>query len=1696
METHRTLPQLFQWLLLFVLFFFPVEFFGQTTVTYDSSSPGTGTWTVPVGVTSVTVEIWGAGGAGGGSNSNNQGGSGGGAGAYSRKIYTVVPLSNFTYTVGVAGVGVVGGAGLDGTASSATNAGVSIVADGGRGGEREKGAPGTGGTAVGGDLNFPGASGGMGGTGVNGTNAGGDGGDAPNGGSGGEGIEGGTGLFGANYGGGGGGGERAGGSAMAGGNGGSGAVSFTYIPPVVRVSGSGTAIADMDVTPDPTDWTDFETINNRQYEILNNTGTDITLNAVVISGADAADFSVQSFTAGTVVTAMGGTDYYEILFSPAIGCVDGTPKNATITITYDGATTHTYDIRATCYSATIDVTGNTNPVVDGAGLVDVSASNNTDFGNVPMNFLETRTFVINNGGTSPLQVNSVSVSGSPNFSVSSGAGAAIVTGNSTGSFAILYDPNELTTDSATVSVNTDLGVYSFVVAGTGTDNVIVPGCLGNPGDCNELADSSFDSNFTGWTFSGWTDAVENGYNAALFNQKTGDTGPGVHASMLQNLSGLDPNSSTLLVKFKVKVVVQPCNATGRRFDLNVKFGGTTYLTLNLLDTNLDASLSLQNGGILVATDLEEIRTWFSANGCANVNRVDDFTTIYLSIPKGVATTGDLEFTIENTGTTGATQFHQMDIFMGEVSATSNGGACGFTWFNAGSTGLNDAERVASWLDDSVSSNAATQTVDANRPTVEFNGASHFNFNPSLSFDGDDYLQGVDGYSSATQFVVFKHTSVSSGTPSMTLIGTRATDDNADRSGLKIGDFSSSISSELYGTLRGTTAAGYAVGGGSGTILNGILHSTIETVVSPAIPASWTIMRNGTEESRVTGGVGYQNWAESDFIIGASPTLADYSTVTDYFTGNIAEILIYASTLSTAETQKIQTYLAIKYGITLGHNYVSGAGNTIYDVSSYNNRIFGIGQESCQSLHQRQSQSQDDADTNEIMLTMGYNSIIGDTNSSANGNDVPDDSFVVIGDDNADRTAWTVSPDTAADAAVSLLIESERIDREFKVQVTGNPTSDVRIVLDAAKIPAIAGDERIAMVIAETPADIKNATFSGTPNLILPMTKNTDGSSIYVNDYMVDVDFSGYTTAYFTFIKYEDCYTELICSGTPTTWDGASWSNGTPDETTPVILAGAYDTAVNGNFSCCTLNLTTGILSIGSGDMVDVQHDITNNTSITIADGGDLLQYYDGAVNSGSGGVSLTRVSQPMYLGDYTYWSSPMSNYNLSGIPKNRSYIWNAQNGYWSYVVSGTMTPGTGYIVMTNNASKVTPVATTANFTGTINNGRILSNIFLVNSKWNLLGNPYPGALSAEEFILYNHAAGNTTGGLYFWTHNTRISNYNTEGLNGYFTETDYAVFTLAGGVGTGTGTVAVSIAVDNLDNEGLDISYGGNTFPPLNSIASGQAFFVEGLVNGTATFRNCMRVTSAGNNTNFYRSSKPTQNTGSDRFWIDVANQTGSFKRMLMGYFRGASDGFDNLYDANILSGSNQVEIYMLIDDAGSDQDRKLTIQGKKQFSKDDVIKVGFKLAETGGQLNVINLPKAEGIFVDMDIYLEDKLTQKIHNLKEGAYSFTSEAGEFNDRFVIRFTDKINNNDGDKKGHDSKESNVVVVSNGDDIIINVRKGELHKIKIHTVSGKVIYDQKKLDGVEYAISDIKAENNVLIVTVYLKEGKTETVKIIH
>lgn len=80
-----------------------------------------------------------------------------------------------------------------------------------------------------------------------------------------------------------------------------------------------------------------------------------------------------------------------------------------------------------------------------------------------------------------------------------------------------------------------------------------------------------------------------------------------------------------------------------------------------------------------------------------------------------------------------------------------------------------------------------------------------------------------------------------------------------------------------------------------------------------------------------------------------------------FKGNISEILVYNRVLSGKETQKVASYLGIKYGISLSQfeskNYLNSKGETIWDIDKhkgFDSSITGVGRDDASGLLQLKS----------------------------------------------------------------------------------------------------------------------------------------------------------------------------------------------------------------------------------------------------------------------------------------------------------------------------------------------------------------------------------------------------------------------------------------------------------------------------------------------------------------------------------------------------------------------------------------------------------------------------------------------------------------------------------------------------------------------------------------------------------------------
>ncbi|MEZ7505828.1 T9SS sorting signal type C domain-containing protein [Flavobacterium sp. Arc2] len=171
--------------------------------------------------------------------------------------------------------------------------------------------------------------------------------------------------------------------------------------------------------------------------------------------------------------------------------------------------------------------------------------------------------------------------------------------------------------------------------------------------------------------------------------------------------------------------------------------------------------------------------------------------------------------------------------------------------------------------------------------------------------------------------------------------------------------------------------------------------------------------------------------------------------------------------------------------------------------------------------------------------------------------------------------------------------------------------------------------------------------------------------------------------------------------------------------------------------------------------------------------------------------------------------------------------------------------------------------------------------------------------------------------------------------------------------------------------------------------------------------------------------------------------------------------------------------------------DKNLVIQGRAlPFDDNDKVLLGYKTTIVGAFK--IAIDEVDGFLVNKKIYLEDKLLDKIQDLSLAPYTFTTETGTFNERFVLSYVDKVTLATND---FEVLENQVVITSKNKEIKINASIDYIDKVFVYDVTGKQIFLKSKIDKNEFIISNMGNTDQVLIVKVLLQNNSVVTKKII-
>jgi gliding motility-associated-like protein len=499
----------------------------------------------------------------------------------------------------------------------------------------------------------------------------------------------------------------------------------------------------------------------------------------------------------------------------------------------------------------------------------------------------------------------------------------------------------------------------------------------------------------------------------------------------------------------------------------------------------------------------------------------------------------------------------------QMHAQSPGGVTGSNtiWLKA-NTGitLSPTNTVTTWAEQSgsaITGDFSTQGAAINKPNHQPPAflANGLNFNPYILFNSTTVQNSISSGNAfagtqildgtfCTMFQVIKlHTMTSTG------VWCKWEWPNPNQySGPRLGnEWNASNTGQIRFDFRTNTGSFY----GTTNVFEKHTLSTMEATATQK-----TIRFIGSPDGSIAASGTFAPGATAARItLGAEPYGDDYPTKID-----IAEFILYKRALTALERNQVESYLAIKYGMTLlqtgtnGNDYTNAAGAVIWNRTAnapYINNITGVGRDDASGLSQKQSLSINPR----AMVTMYHGNVPGmfPIVNADNTNDfTTDQSYVLFGDNLADTLVTQCSPNG----------RFSKMARTWKVQVSGTP-GDVTLALKKANVPP----QITSLIVASDPNFTTGLTF-------IPIQDN--GTELYAS-------YSFTNGQYFTFgtpeMELNGVVTPVLCfantggvtlsptgGATPATY---SW-NSTPVQTSQDLAGvnnGTYTVTVSQANGC-------------------------------------------------------------------------------------------------------------------------------------------------------------------------------------------------------------------------------------------------------------------------------------------------------------------------------------------------------------------------------------------------------------------------------------------------------------------------------------------------------------------------------------------------
>lgn len=748
---------------------------------------------------------------------------------------------------------------------------------------------------------------------------------------------------------------------------------------------------------------------------------------------------------------------------------------------------------------------------------------------------------------------------------------------------------------------------------------------------------------------------------------------------------------------------------------------------------------------------------------------------------------------------------------------------------------------------------------------------------------------------------------------------------------------------------------------------------IATFIYDGSNTRWDLYLNGvlsasatgvpTTLARHTGDVGIaeiDNDTQFDFAINVS----DGVDIDGYF----HEIIYYNEKVhDAADRIRLESYLALKYGITLGSNYNSTVSSTYWDITThaaYSNAIAGIGFDGLTGLNQKQSKSGNP----NALVTMALGEIEASNNDNTSAG--LDNSFLVWGHNNGTLSGISSNSEIPAESGIV-----DRLLRTWKIVETGTIDS-VQFAVPKTEIDSyfsLLSFGNLKLRVAT------NASLNTGFEDIDLSVENINGVDHYVCDY----DFTG--TQYFSIVQ-----SGFIL------WNGTEWRGGLSaltdhapsdeigDSSKTMYIQSGTAAGIDEAIAVANVEIAMGaVLSDSANTCLIVYDSFTNNGTFNLlADATGYAQYKGPAITATFQqyipNVGWHPIGSPFsdvqwndisFTGSNALLTHPFEGVSLdtcsycnlwyydpsTDIGTNIGILGSNAYGTWRTSVdeNENFLPNKGWIMYLDNASNFGVGPWTLSTTGTLTEGPISQTINENNGGWNLVANPYSSAID-WDLIAPTLAASFISSTYYIWDNS--VDNYVT--------------YNLVGG-----------------------------TLGAVRYIAPFQSFFIQTATEGAQGSGDVLRtfLLDTAYQPDPCQASPEFYKTQSiERIRLQTKNLSSSkIDEMLIAFTEGASSSFSPYEDSRKLMAPspNTPNFYSLV------ENEKLAVNVRPTLSARDSIYCDIK-SQNNAQIEI----KASELPSGMEVYIEDLYSGNWYNLQNEKVQFQHKSS-FRNRFLLHFSE-------------------------------------------------------------------------------------------